>query len=144
MAPATVTIKSDEKYLERLFLFIDELRLAGFNIGAGDYIRVQELLFKLADEGKLPRRADELCSVLTPLLCHSAGEQKEFKTRFERWQHHFDLTPEEPPSQPQQPQAPEQVKRIDRELEAIQKKSRRWLISALAVVLFWFVDLVRK
>ncbi len=63
---------------EKLHTFINELRLAHFNIGVTQFIVAQNLILSLAKQGKLPPQLAQLKTLLAPVLCHSPKEQQEF------------------------------------------------------------------
>ena len=52
-----------------LIQLIDELRLAGFNVGIEQYVTVQNLLLKLAGDRSLPTQPGDLKNLLAPILC---------------------------------------------------------------------------
>jgi uncharacterized caspase-like protein len=68
-----------------LINFIEQLRFAGYNIGAAQYIAAQDLLLALAAQGKMPSELTELRLFLAPILCHSPKEQAAFDNHFDRW-----------------------------------------------------------
>jgi len=70
---------------EKLQLFINELRLAGYNIGLTQFVAAQNLILALAQQGELPAKLASLKTLLAPVLCHSPKEQTEFGRRFENW-----------------------------------------------------------
>ncbi len=65
--------------------FIEELRLAGYNLGTTQFIQTQQLLLALAKQGALPTQLVHLKNLLGPLLCHSPREQEDFQWRFDSW-----------------------------------------------------------
>ena len=75
-----------------LINFIEQLRFAGYNIGAAQHIAAQDLLLTLAAQGKLPSELTELREFLAPILCHSPKEQTEFETHFNKWVTQFQQT----------------------------------------------------
>jgi O-acetyl-ADP-ribose deacetylase (regulator of RNase III) len=70
---------------EKLQLFINELRLAGYNIGLTQFVAAQNLILALAKQGELSPKLASLKTLLAPVLCHSPKEQTEFGRRFENW-----------------------------------------------------------
>ncbi|MDM8564091.1 formylglycine-generating enzyme family protein [Candidatus Halobeggiatoa sp. HSG11] len=70
---------------KKLITLIDDLRFAGYNIGATQYIAAQDLVLALAARGELPSDLSELRMLLAPILCHSPQEQAEFDTYFDKW-----------------------------------------------------------
>jgi PASTA domain-containing protein len=71
--------------VDRLIVFIDQLRLAGYDIGAQQYINAQNLLLSLADRGQWPEDVRSLRTWLAPILCSSPREQENFYRRFDEW-----------------------------------------------------------
>jgi hypothetical protein len=71
--------------VDRLIVFIDQLRLAGYDIGAQQYINAQNLLLSLADRGQWPEDVRSLRTWLAPILCSSPREQENFYRRFDVW-----------------------------------------------------------
>ncbi|MEK8015799.1 MAG: hypothetical protein VSS75_002950, partial [Candidatus Parabeggiatoa sp.] len=70
---------------EKLQLFINELRLAGYNIGLTQFVAAQNLILALAKQGELSPKLASLKTLLAPVLCHSPKEQTEFDKRFDNW-----------------------------------------------------------
>jgi CHASE2 domain-containing sensor protein len=70
---------------EKLQLFINELRIAGYNIGLTQFVAAQNLILALAKQGELPPKLASLKTLLAPVLCHSPKEQAEFGRRFDNW-----------------------------------------------------------
>lgn len=105
-----------------LIEFIDELRLAGYDISTQQYIGAQNLLLALAANGHLPSDPRALHTWLAPVLCSSPREQNNFYRRFDRWiaQH------------PQFAQAKAAKKELDKE-EAIsaEAETRGWRSTLL-------------
>ncbi len=71
--------------VDDLIEFIDELRLAGYDISTQQYIGAQNLLLALAANGHLPSDPRALQTWLAPVLCSSPREQNNFYRRFDRW-----------------------------------------------------------
>jgi len=71
--------------LEDLIRLVDDLRLAGYDIGTQQYIDVQRLLVALAAHGRHPPRLLDLPSLLAPVLCSSPKEQEKFYLYFSQW-----------------------------------------------------------
>jgi hypothetical protein len=71
----------------QLHLFIEELRLAGYNLGLTQFLMAQQLILTLAKQGALPAQPAALKTLLRPILCHSPKEQAEFDRRFDNWTH---------------------------------------------------------
>ncbi|HKQ76804.1 MAG TPA: SUMF1/EgtB/PvdO family nonheme iron enzyme [Blastocatellia bacterium] len=70
---------------EGLMDLAEELRLAGYDIGAERNIAAQDLVIALAAHGRLPKEPRELRTLLAPIFCSSPTEQDEFYRRFEGW-----------------------------------------------------------
>lgn len=77
---------------EELINFIEDLRFAGYNIGATQHIAAQDLILILAAQGKFPSEWSELGLFLAPILCHSPQEQADFKSHFDKWVKQFNQT----------------------------------------------------
>jgi hypothetical protein len=71
--------------LEDLVRLIDDLRLAGYDVGTQQYINAQRLLLALAAHGRHPERPQDLRPLLAPLFCSSPREQESFYEYFPRW-----------------------------------------------------------
>jgi hypothetical protein len=70
---------------EKLPIFINELRNAGYNIGTAQFIAVQNLILALAKQGKLPTEPAKFKTLFAPILCHTHKEQQEFASYFDNW-----------------------------------------------------------
>src|SRR5262245_25089452 len=70
---------------EDLIDLAEELRLAGYDIGAEQHIAAQDLVIALAAHGRLPKEPREWRSLLAPIFCSSPTEQDEFYLRFDDW-----------------------------------------------------------
>jgi uncharacterized protein with von Willebrand factor type A (vWA) domain len=68
---------------KKLVNFIEDLRVADYNIGATQHIAAQDLILALAARGQLPPKLGRLRTLLAPILCHSPKEQAEFKKHFD-------------------------------------------------------------
>ncbi len=71
--------------LEDLIRLIDDLRLAGYDIGTQQYINAQRLLIALAAHGRHPANVSELSTLLAPVFCSSPKEQENFYEHFQQW-----------------------------------------------------------
>jgi len=71
--------------IEKLPLFINELRRVGYNISTAQFIAVQNLIFALAKQGKLPPKLAQFNTLLAPILCHTQKEQQAFGSHFDDW-----------------------------------------------------------
>ena len=138
--------------------FIESLRFAGYNIGATQYIAVQDLILTLAAQSKLPSELTELRQFLAPILCHSPKEQAEFDTHFNQWVKQFPQT--KILLAPQTKASPEiqitsenittaktevrPLNNVESELRTIKKGNNLWkwlfviLIIALVSGIYWF------
>jgi len=79
---------------EKLPIFINELRCAGYNIGTAQFIAVQNLILALAKRGKLPAELAQLKTLLAPILCHTQKEQQEFASHFDNWKQTIEVSEE--------------------------------------------------
>ncbi len=70
---------------DHLLNFVDDLRVAGYNIGLEQFITVQNLIMALTAQGRLPAKLADLQTFLAPVLCHSPKEQEDFAQHFEKW-----------------------------------------------------------
>lgn len=87
--------------VDDLIEFIDELRLAGYDISTQQYIDAQNLLIALAANGHLPSDPKALHTWLAPVFCSSPREQGNFYRRFDRWiTQHPRLMATEPATEP--------------------------------------------
>jgi len=73
-----------------LTIFIENLRLAGYDIGTTEFLRAQDLLVALAAQGKLPKQLAAMKTLLMPILCHSPKEQEDFDGHFANWANKFE------------------------------------------------------
>jgi len=82
---------------EKLPIFINELRGAGYNIGTAQFIAIQNLILALAKQGKLPTEPAKLKTLKTlfaPILCHTQKEQQEFASYFDNWEQNLKVSEE--------------------------------------------------
>jgi len=68
-----------------LALFIEGLRLAGYDISTTEFFAAQDLIVALAAQGKLPKTLAPMKTLLMPILCHSPKEQEAFYPHFDEW-----------------------------------------------------------
>jgi hypothetical protein len=111
--------------------FINDLRLAGYNIGTEQFLAVQKLLASLAAQNRLPERLGELKLLLGPVLCHTAQEQADFEQHFADWVAQVEGVSPEVEESPQ----------ADPELEQITRSNRWWQWGLLGITLAIFVGL---
>jgi hypothetical protein len=71
--------------IEDLLRFIDQLRLAGFDISTQQYVAAQNVLIGLAAHGCWPTDQRALRTWLAPIICSSPHEQENFYRRFDHW-----------------------------------------------------------
>jgi len=71
--------------IDDLIDLIDELRLAGYQIGTQQYIYAQDLLLALEANQQLPASPVELRTFLAPILCSSPKEQAHFYQHYDQW-----------------------------------------------------------
>lgn len=71
--------------LNSLIELMDELRLAGYDIGTAQYIAAQDLLIELAARGQMPADPRQLRTWLAPIVCSSPREQDTFYRQFDSW-----------------------------------------------------------
>ena len=74
-----------ENIISHIDLFLEQLRLDGFHVGIETHHKVQLLLFRLSEQGALPKDTPLLCEFLSALICKSAREQQLFRQKFEQW-----------------------------------------------------------
>ncbi len=103
---------------EELNRFIEELRLAGYNIGTEQFLAAQRLIVNLAAQDKLPSRLSQLKILLGPALCCSPKEQEEFGRHFDNWARQVESV-ESPEPQPE-------PREIESELRRIEKGAKIW------------------
>ncbi|MCP4695491.1 MAG: hypothetical protein GY862_01385, partial [Gammaproteobacteria bacterium] len=117
---------------ESLGSFIEELRLAGFAIGAAQHIAAQDLLLALAAQDELPADPARLRTLLAPVLCHSPQEQALFQDRFNDWLGRLKILESAGTVMP----VPALAKAaIDTELEEISKGTKVWKWIFIAVAM---------
>ena len=75
---------------QELIRFLDVLRLNGYAIGVEQHLQVELLIRMLFERGELPKKPEELQSILAPLLCSTELEQHNFKTHFHQWASKFE------------------------------------------------------
>jgi hypothetical protein len=71
--------------LDDVYDLLNQLKLKGFLISTGDYVKVSKLLIALASYGKLPGKLNELLTLLSPIVCRSKYEQEIFVNEFNAW-----------------------------------------------------------
>jgi len=101
-----------------LLNFIDDLRVAGYNIGLEQFITVQNLILALTAQGRLPAKLADLQTFLAPILCHSPKEQEDFAQRFADWVRRVGTLSEEVQPQP--------VLTLETELKSISRGMTFW------------------
>ncbi|MCP4665433.1 MAG: hypothetical protein GY849_03625, partial [Deltaproteobacteria bacterium] len=103
---------------DALFDLVDELRTAGYNVGAEHRSAVQDVALTLVARGV--GDAGELGELIGPVLCSSPEEQDDFPRRFERWAAAVEgrEVPPEPSS--------EKAAAREREIAEIERGARRW------------------
>lgn len=129
-----------------LYNLVEELRLAGYNIGISQFIAVQDLILALAAQDQLPSDLTQLRTLLGPILCHSPREQEHFKSYFERWLNQFEM------STPVVEAAPTTSPLIDEpELQEITKEDQIWkwifivtLIVFIATAFYYWSRITEK
>ncbi|MEE8522659.1 MAG: hypothetical protein V3T72_01910, partial [Thermoanaerobaculia bacterium] len=112
-----------------LFDLVDELRTAGYSVGADHRGAVQDVALALVARGDAT--AAELGELIGPVVCSSAEEQDDFPRRFERWAARVEGRSPEP--EPTSRRAAER----ERQIAEIDRGARRWdqaLIAAAIVV----------
>ena len=114
---------------ERLAEFLDELRWAGFGLGATQYIAVQDLVLALVARGEDLERPERLKRLIGPVVCGTPQEQAEFSGLFDSWAARFQVEETAPPVDPV---VPPEFRGMRRHL--------RWLgvVVALGLALFAF------
>ncbi|MCP4697178.1 MAG: hypothetical protein GY862_10055 [Gammaproteobacteria bacterium] len=73
----------------KLLNLIEQLRRAGYNIGARQHIDAQHLLIHLALRGEFSKNPEKIRLLLAPLLCRSPHEQAEFARYFKPLAEYF-------------------------------------------------------
>jgi uncharacterized caspase-like protein/surface antigen len=68
-----------------LALFIESLRLTGYDISTTEFFAAQDLMVALAAQGKLPKKLAPMKTLLMPIFCHSPKEQEDFSRHFDDW-----------------------------------------------------------
>lgn len=146
MAGESDLTRIPENFFDRLIIFMDELRQAGYKIGIAEYHAVQALLINLAAAGRFPIDLNQLQFVLGPLLCTSQEEQEDFEFRFSKWVEHYraQLISEEHPKL-QQNSISSQKNLLDY-LQKLMRRMKwlRWVLISLggtvvfAILYIWF------
>jgi TonB family protein len=130
--------------LEELIDLIEELRLAGYNIGAQQYSAAQNLLLALATRGRLPAEPHGLVTLLAPILCSAPKEQENFYRHFADWlARHPHLTRSGP--QPAQPEAtkhaaeqsapPTFMRRLQAMTARLRQRPKAFMAGVAAIIL---------
>jgi TPR repeat protein len=73
-----------ERSLDRVTAFLDLLRTSGFRVGVREYQAATELSLMLAAGGKLDDK--RLGSLIAPIVCASADEQRDFHRKWRQFQ----------------------------------------------------------
>jgi hypothetical protein len=121
---------------ERLIDFIDELREAGYNIGISQYVAAQDLILALMARGESLDPPHRFKSLLGPILCSSPSEQDDFPQRFDRWVERIGLADVTVAPKAKKPEG------FGRELEDIERRSRRWGAVLVAIGLLVLAGLI--
>ncbi|MDM8522526.1 SUMF1/EgtB/PvdO family nonheme iron enzyme [Desulfococcaceae bacterium HSG8] len=120
---ASDPINFSEIFAEQLPGFLDELRVAGYHIGTGEYLSAYTLLLNLAEQGKLPRGPRRLKSFLSPIVCTCAKEQRDFSVRFDERVRQFDASNKGRKASEQA----EMPDKIPYKPDSIRARSRLWI-----------------
>lgn len=133
-----------ETLTDDLLDFIETLRADGYNIGAGQFIHVQNLILVLAARGQLPEDPARLHSYIAPIVCDTPERQADFERQFTRWAEarevRFDAAPAAEPVQPAK-------RTLERDLERARRVGvwLRWGVAPLtAAALVLFVVLLSR
>jgi hypothetical protein len=114
--------------------FLDELKDSGYSIGTNQYVLAQDVLAAVvAADGHLD--TDRFAALLGPVLCKSARQQAEFRSRYDRWLaagRARDSGAKAASAQSEKDRAGE----LENELRAVDRSSRIgiWLTTVLAVL----------
>ncbi|MFN0123010.1 MAG: carboxypeptidase-like regulatory domain-containing protein [Blastocatellia bacterium] len=80
-----MSLSAPENLIPQLSALLDELRVAGYDIGPAQYIAVQDLTIGLAGHNQWPADVGRLKTLVGPLLCSTPAEQEDFHRRFDDW-----------------------------------------------------------
>ncbi len=113
--------------LARLARLDGLLRQEGFAHGPDRWLNLQDLLLRMAQEGRLPADPAALRPLMAPLFCRTPDEQRRFAELFQRW------VAGDRPQQPkyEKPSAPP----IARQEEKSYRVSFRFLVAAALVII---------
>jgi formylglycine-generating enzyme required for sulfatase activity len=77
--------KETDRLVDALLALREELRAVGFDPGLQRTLAAQQLLVRLAAEGRLSKAPSEWLNWLAPVFCGSKEQQAEFDLRFPAW-----------------------------------------------------------
>ena len=80
---------NEDKLLDALLALRERLCLSGFDPGLQRTLAAQQLLLRLAAEGRLPLARSEWRDWLAPVFCDSKEHQAEFVQQFQAWVREF-------------------------------------------------------
>ena len=106
---------NEDKLLDALLALRERLCLSGFDPGLQRTLAAQQLLLRLAAEGRLPLARSEWRDWLAPVFCDSKEHQAEFVQQFQAWVREFpgtgdttnELSQETSTTKPAQPSEPQ-------------------------------------
>ncbi len=107
MAVAPEAINLPDRFLPQLLSFLEGLRVSGYRIGTGEFIKVRTLFSLMLRRGILPADLRRLKTHIGAIVCSTAAEQRDFETRFHDWFHRFESPPETEEQEVAEPTAPE-------------------------------------
>ena len=130
MAVTPEAINLPDRFFPQLLSFLESLRVAGYSIGTGEFIKVRTVFQLMMRRGILPADLRQLKIYIGTIVCSSAAEQRDFETRFNDWIGRFgspSATEEKAAAATIAPKAPT----MDRFLQQLRRQNRIILVVAL-------------
>jgi len=137
-----ILINIDNQFFQKLLLFLDHLRISGYNIGLDQYLNIQRVIVTLAANGMLPLSTIQLEKKIAPIVCNSSIEQKKFSYQFNNWIKQYCFKEEDKKQltefsqHPQEEFQKKQTEKVQNEIKQTRKKFILRLSSITLLTLF--------
>ena len=148
MVRKEISINIDNQFFRKLLLFLDELRIRGYNIGIDQYINIQKILVTLTANNNFPHSIIHLEKIISPIVCHTSLEQKNFPYHYYNWVNQFCVKDSDKiqlkkySRHPKENIQKKQIQNIKSEVKQTRKKTRFWLSILVVLILVFVITLL--